>query len=69
MQNDINTQIECGTKQIIIRPGVYSMFDAEIKAYRIGDCFFDALSFDEIEFAQQYRPNFFELHILSFFAG
>ena len=48
IRNDINTQIECGTKQIIIRPGVYSMFDVEIKTYRIGDCFFDALSFDEI---------------------
>ena len=49
IQNDINTQIECGTKQIIIRPGVYSMFDAEIKTYRIGDCFFDALSFENVD--------------------
>jgi len=47
-KTDKNTQIECGLEQIVIRPGVYSMFDAEIKTYRVGDCFFDASNFDEI---------------------
>ena len=47
-KNDKNTQIECGLEQIIIRPGFYSKFDAEIKTYRVGECFFDATNFDEI---------------------
>ena len=62
-KNDMNTQIECGLEQIIIRPGFYSKFDAEIRTYRVGDCFFDAANFDEIVIlSQNIDPD---LHVVN----